>query len=268
MDSKIETLREEFGIKSPDDWQHVDPNSILAIDGIGPQTLNHLRLHLASRGLTLLDDQTPDYWNSHLSVVRGTVQVSDRDNSILSPFVVLIDTGEQHPFRFQGITADANQRNRAIIVRTERRHLGVSRGDYSAIGLEGRCHIERKSMEDCIGTVLAFGERREQFERTLDFLAGIHSSAVIVESSMPETLAAIQSTDKKTAQQRRKIFHRQVMAWHDDYRIPWVFAGDRWLAEITTYRWLERQWRHLRAQQKQAEQRAAKAREEFQELGL
>lgn len=53
FDSKMELLRFHFGIKKLEDWQEVLPASILSVDGVGPQTLNQIRLHLAGKGLTL-----------------------------------------------------------------------------------------------------------------------------------------------------------------------------------------------------------------------
>ena len=165
----------------------------------------------------------------------------------------MIDKAEQHPFTFAGLRADANRQHRPLAVQTRSEHLGPSHGDYTVDGLQFYCHVERKSMEDCQSTVLGWGERREQFERTLDFLSEIPSSAVIVECSLGTAIETIVSRGRKSVAENKKIFHRQVMAWHNDFRVPWVFCDNRRLAEHTTFRWLERQWKHKQARLKQSE---------------
>lgn len=264
LDAKFAELRQHFQVRDPADWCRYSPQEILAIDNIGPQTLNHLRLHLANQGLTLRGDQTPAYWQSHLSIMRGTSQIADNQGAITVPFTILIDTAEQQPFTFAGLRADANQDYRPLIVPTRREHLGPTHGDYTVAELQGHVHIERKSQSDVVGTVLGWGDRREQFQRTLQFLAEIPSSAVIVECSLGAAIQSIESRGKKSAAENRKIFLRQVNAWHDDYRVPWVFCDNRRLAEISTFRWLQRRWRHLHAERKRAEQTAR----EFESLGL
>jgi hypothetical protein len=268
LDTKFHQLREEFSIRSPSDWTLIRPEQILALDDIGEKTLNHLRLHLANEGLTLLDDQTPAYWQENLSAIRGATQIAGSQDAIVTPFTILVDKAEQHPFTFAGIIGDSHQQYRPIIVRTRSEHLGPSHGDYTLDGLQYHCHVERKSQEDAIGTVLGWGDRREQFQRTLAFLAEIPSSMIVIESGFDACLVEMSSRGKKSKEQNQKIFHRQVLAWMDDYRVPWIFCGNRRLAEITTYRWLERQWKHRRAQQKQAVTNSKSFNEAFSEAGL
>ena len=252
LDSKFSELRAYFQIVKPSDWCDVRPEWITAIHNIGPQTLNHLRLHLANEGLTLLDDETPAYWQENLSVMRGTSQIADSQAAILTPFTILIDKAEQLPFTFAGFRADADQNNRPLIVKTEFKHLGPTHGDYSLAGLEHHVHIERKSRQDVQSTVLGWGERREQFQRTLAFLAGCPSSAIVIECTRGEAINSIEARGKKSKAENAKIFQRQVAAWEDDYRVPWKFCDNRRLAEIECFRQLERQWKHVQAQRKRA----------------
>ncbi|MCD0459150.1 hypothetical protein [Roseiconus lacunae] len=260
LDSKFKAITAHFGIQAPEDWTQIRPEEIQAIENIGPQTVNHLRLHLANHGLTLLDDKTPAYWQQYLTAVRGSTAIAANQKAVTCPFTILVDKAEQQPFRFAGMYADANQQNRPMIVNTRSEHLGPTHGDYTIAGLERWVHIERKSQSDVIGTVLGWGERREQFERTLQFLSEIPSSAVIIESSLGDVITALgdpthpgNRNSRKSPNERKKIFHRQYMAWHDDYRVPWVFCDTRRLAEISTFRWLARQWKKARAAEKQAE---------------
>lgn len=252
FDSRFNEIREHFRIQDPEDWQSVRPEFVLSLPNIGPQTLNHLRLHLANQGLTLQGDQSPAYWQSHLNVMRGTSQIADSQSAILTPFTVLIDKAEQLPFMFEGFRGDAHQDNRPLIVQTESKHLGATHGDYSLAGLEHHVHIERKSRQDVQSTVLGWGERREQFQRTLAFLAGCPSSAIVIECTRGQAITTIEARGKKSKAENQKIFQRQVAAWEDDYRVPWKFCDNRRLAEIECFRQLERQWKHVQADRKRA----------------
>lgn len=241
LDSKLDLLRFHFSITNPEDWTKVTPQEILAQDGIGEATLDHLRYLLAGQGLTLKGDQSPSFWQSRLVKSRlGTFVRKDEDREALCPFTILIDEQEKHPFTFVGITADAQDGARPLIVPTERKTLGPSHGDYSIVGHEGYCHIERKSIDDAISTILGWGDRRERFEKTLTFLSSCHTSFVVVEASFGAMLRAAYETKGKTAQQNKKILHRQVMAWMSDYPVPWLFCDTPRFAELSTFQILRR----------------------------
>ena len=167
--------------------------------------------------------------------------------------IILIDSMEQHPFAFTGIKLDLCQMNASqkrafeagqwdgcFDAETKFKALGASNGDYSLEGFEGRCHVERKSLEDCHGTVLGWGERRERFKRELQNLAAMEAGAVVVECSFGELLAQAPEHGKKTAAENRKILFRQIISWQQRYRVPWIFCDSRRMAELVTYRWLQK----------------------------
>lgn len=171
-------------------------------------------------------------------------------------FRILIDSREQHPFSFDGVPMDrsemtASQRRAfdagdfsgLVPVETAFRSLGNSAGDYSIEGYEGRCNLERKSMDDCHGTVLGWGKRRERFQRELANLAEMEASAVIVECSLGDLLANAPEHGVKTAAENRKMLSRQIIAWQQEYRVPWIFCDSRAMAEIIAYRWMARFWK-------------------------
>ena len=192
---------------------------------------------------------------------RATVQRSS--DAEFNPFTILVDTAEQTPFRFRGIHADANKGGRTLVVspgiNLVRQCLGRhpnSLGDYSIEGFVGRCHVERKSMDDAHSTILGFtktvdGQRvelhghRERFERELANLANIECGCVVVECSFGEFLnnAPEHELGKKTGLLNRKILARSIIAWQQDYGVPWLFCDDRRAAEVITFRWLERFWK-------------------------
>lgn len=247
LDTKITNLKNHFGIFQDADWQEVEPAWILGIDGIGPVTLDYIRLLLANRGLTLKNDRTPEYWQANLSRARIMHTLGDdeegEDRADICPFTILVDSQEQHPFTFQGIMQDATRKNRPLIVPTEWKALGHGWGDYSIVGYEGRAHIERKSVADAASTFLGWGDHRDRFEAELNNLAAIECAAVIVEATLGDLVAYVRGAPprgRKTPLENAKILFRQVLAWQQDYRIPWIFCNDRRGAEVACFRVLER----------------------------
>ncbi len=260
LNSKLQQLKDYFGVTHPEDWQSITPAWILSIDGIGPKTLDYLRLLLANRGLTLKGDRTPEYWKQHIQEAQVVDTLGNEfidgatvDRGVICPFTVLIDSAEQHPFAFLGMKTDAAGGNEAgprpLIVPTERQALGRypdSLGDYSLDTGLGRCHVERKSMEDAHSTFLGWarkGEdvgRRDRFEQELARLSDIEAGLVVVECSFADLVRFAPQYGRRTAQQNAKALFRSVLAWQQDYAVSWLFAESRDMAEKATFRWLER----------------------------
>lgn len=177
------------------------------------------------------------------------------------PWRVIIDTAEQQPFCFDGIHADAAKAGRPIIVETVRRCLGrypISCGDYSmetadgAHSFVGWVAIERKSLEDCQETLLNFGDgRHERFEEEMRMFQRINASGgaalVIVEGNFDTAIKNAPAFGIRTPQTNAKTIHRSILAMMMDYGVPWFPAGDRRMAEITAFRWMERYWRKHRS---------------------
>lgn len=164
---------------------------------------------------------------------------------------------EQHPFSFSGVRADLSDMTTAqrkafedglwdgrIEIQSKFKALGASNGDYAIEGFEGRCHLERKSIDDCHGTVLGWGDRRERFQRELANLSAMESAAVIIECSFGDLLAHAPEHGKKTSAENRKILFRQILSWQQRYRVPWIFCDSRSMAEIVAFRWLEKFFRN------------------------
>lgn len=174
---------------------------------------------------------------------------------ITCPFTILVDSAESQPFTFHDMKADSKGKYAPIAVRTKWQSLSRyphSTGDYSIEGYAGRVGVERKSLEDCQGTVLGWESqherenqqagRRERFEKELENLSTIEAAIVIVEASMHDCLLHMPQWGKKSQRLNRKIFFRSVLAYMQDYRVPWLFCDGRRTAEVACFRFLWRWW--------------------------
>jgi len=261
LDSRIAKARDYLGLMTAEDFCSVEPHEILAVPDVGGVTLDHIRIYLSARNLTLKNDRTPEYWQQNLSAAKIGTQLGDDDEgddkAIVTPFTILIDSAEQQPFAFLGLHGDADEQRRPLIVKTEWRSLGRSPdslGDYSVDGFVGRCHVERKSLEDCQGTILGFNDgRRERFERELQNLAEIESPMVVVEATFQTVIQQVNGHGKKPAKDKAKILSRSILAYIQDYRVPFLFCDGRRLAEVATFRFLERFYRKNCQEEKEIE---------------
>lgn len=154
----------------------------------------------------------------------------DKTGRFLVP--VVIDTRENLPYSFTGLSCDAADGGGPLTVPTV---VGtLSSGDYSLLGYETRVACERKSLSDLYGTL---GQGRDRFERELTRLAEMEFAAVVIEATWPEVCAEPPSHTKLPP----KIVFRSILAWAVRYpRVIWLPAGPRRLAEVTTFRLLER----------------------------
>ncbi|HEY1189545.1 MAG TPA: ERCC4 domain-containing protein [Gemmata sp.] len=145
---------------------------------------------------------------------------------------VLIDTREQLPFSFEGLMCDKADGGGPLTVETQRATLRS--GDYSLYGFETLVAIERKSLSDLYGTL---GQGRERFERELERLAAMRWAAVVIEADLAEII----TQPPPHSQLDPKTVFRSILAWSVRYpNVHWLPCGDRRLAEVTTFRLLER----------------------------
>ncbi|KKN80818.1 hypothetical protein LCGC14_0326240 [marine sediment metagenome] len=153
--------------------------------------------------------------------------------SIKCPFVVLVDSREQRPYEFKGFRAGAAQQYRPLAV--EWKWKGLKTGDYSIEGLEHRIAIERKSLADLYNSC---GQGRERFEKEFARLAEFEYAAVVVEADWKTIL---KSPPEHTKMPPKSIY-RTALSWSVRHKVCWWAMHDRRLAEITTFRLLEKFW--------------------------
>jgi DNA excision repair protein ERCC-4 len=119
---------------------------------------------------------------------------------------VVVDTREQLPWIFDVPT----------IVKC------LPAGDYSVLGHETECAIERKSLEDFIGSVTS---GRERFWRELEKLAGYRFRSVVIEAELGD----ITRGDYRSRAVPQSII-ASALAITCDFGIPVLWARDATLA--------------------------------------
>lgn len=161
---------------------------------------------------------------------------------ITVPFTVLVDSREKASYRFTGLRADAAQNRRDLIVPTQWVHLKT--GDYSIKGLEGMVTVERKSLTDLFSTL---GQHRERFEREHQRMTEMRAAMVVIESSW----LAILHWPPERSKLNPKVVFRTAASWMVRYGVPWVTAENRRLAEVFTFRFLEKAWREFHGEEEE-----------------
>jgi ERCC4-type nuclease len=162
---------------------------------------------------------------------------------ILFPATVLIDRQEKAPYAFTGIHADADKGYAPLLVRTK--SVSLQSGDYSLEGYESKITVERKSLEDLFGTL---GQRRERFSRLLERMARMDHAAVVIEA----TLGTIVQNPPAHSELSPKSVVRSMLAWRQRYpTIDWWTCDNRRLAEVITFRILQRFYCCLNSESRQ-----------------
>jgi ERCC4-type nuclease len=153
--------------------------------------------------------------------------------TITTPFTVLIDGREKAPYTFTELNADANKGNRPLSVATRWAYLPT--GDYTIAGMESLIAIERKSLVDLYSTL---GQHRERFEREHERMASMTFAAVVIESDW----STILNCPPERSRLLPKVIFRTAISWMQRFGVPWLTFTDRRLAEIATFRILEKFW--------------------------
>ncbi len=163
---------------------------------------------------------------------------------ILCPFTIAIDSREQCPFTFEGISANGINNHRIVKVPTVWR--GLPTGDYSIEGYESAIAIERKNLADLFSS---FGKHgRERFEREHVRMRAIVEAggfaAVIIEASWSDILNPPWWVDGKPVGQCSRMHPKSIAgainAWMMRYKTHYLPMETRRRAEIECFRLLSR----------------------------
>jgi ERCC4-type nuclease len=131
--------------------------------------------------------------------------------------IFVVDTREKLPYLFDG-------RN------IERYKLDT--GDYSIKGLEDKIAIERKSIDDLIGTIT---KGRETFEKELERSTSLEYFGIVVECSL-SNLAKGQYTSKM----KPKAAVQTLVSYSVRYNMHLIFADNRAFGQRMTESLLEK----------------------------
>lgn len=94
------------------------------------------------------------------------------------PFTIIIDTREQAPYQFAGHKCQRASGSPIIPLLVTTTTHKLDTGDYSIEGMEDRVCVERKSLDDALGT---FTTGRDRFERELERMEEFEAAAVVLE---------------------------------------------------------------------------------------
>jgi hypothetical protein len=177
------------------------------------------------------------YGDEEDAPVLGIAPQDGRD-CVDSPFVILVDSYEQLPYKFENIIGDYRQDYKPILVRTRRKRLPT--GDYAIENCPGIL-IERKSKEDLFQSVRN-GQKRENFLGRLRRMQDtLKYGSVIVECNSDD----LYLNPPEWCDVSPKSVYRTILAWSQAYPlVHWHFCADRDFAEQTCYRILEKFFVH------------------------
>lgn len=170
--------------------------------------------------------------------------MSKKDEPLFTPFTILIDQQEGLPYSFAGLRSFAKQGRRPLVVPSRITHLKTA--DYTIEGLESIVCVERKGGQvngaaDLFATI---GQGRDRFERELERMSKFRVAHVVVEASWDSILFTPPEHSRLDPQ---NIWHT-VNAWEQRFpRVHWHFFSNRRLAEIKTFRILQRAYRDVQA---------------------
>ncbi len=140
-----------------------------------------------------------------------------------------MDTREQLPYDFQGYTG-------VEVIRA-----GLPAGDYSIPGAEHLAAVERKSLDDLIGCLLA--KQRDRFERELARLRPYHVAAVVVEASWEDI-----ARGRYTSNMHPQAALQSTLALQVRYSIPFMMCGSREGGQYVTHGLLAKYHREIMKQ--------------------
>jgi ERCC4-type nuclease len=157
-------------------------------------------------------------------------------NRLVPKTVVVVDTREGMPFTFQSFPNWIGGTVRGTL-RT---------GDYTAQGMETLLCLERKSLEDLVGTLL---HRRRQFLEECERMLQYPHRAILVEASYEEINSPYSGLLGEYSSAHPNGVSGSLDAVETRFNIPVIYtSSDRalserkaasWLSKHFTYWWLE-----------------------------
>lgn len=171
------------------------------------------------------------------------------------PFRVVVDTREQLPWHFTGITQPAPSTGEPVPVIvplvTDR---ALASGDYSLDGFEQLIAVERKSQSDFVTSITA---GRERFEREFERLAVIGSAPAVLGETPRGAAHVVVECDwlellnlPETSQVSPRAIVGTVAAWSQRYGVHFWFLPGRRAAERFAFYLFVQWWRGVENERK------------------
>lgn len=110
-------------------------------------------------------------------------------------------------------------------------------GDYSIAGHEDYIAVERKSLDDFLGSIT---HGRKRFFRELDRLSLIPYRCIVIEDMWCAVVDGLWERQVSI-----ESVSGTIQCILQDFLIPVYFLGDRYMAQEFTYRFLEYRWRRM-----------------------
>ena len=151
-------------------------------------------------------------------------------------FTICIDTREQAPWCFP----EGQQ-----VVRT-----GLPSGDYSLLGYENVVSIERKSLDDLVGTII---HHRKRFMNELHRLSSYRRRLVAIEGNVEDILEHRYNSEAHPFSVLGSVISLQAT-----FNTAFCFWGSRQHAEFMGLKWLE----HVAARTKRWAEKEEQAKQE------
>lgn len=159
---------------------------------------------------------------------------------VLCPFTVLIDHREPDAYQFRGLQADCKAYGESrvkggedLVVMTRLAPLPLKGYTVEA---RPEVFVHRLTLSDWYACC---GVERDAFEERLEALSRFWFPAVVIEATLEE----IATQPPPASKLNPKTAYRSLLAWSVRHRLPIIPAGPRPLAEVTTFRLLERAWK-------------------------
>lgn len=140
-------------------------------------------------------------------------------------FTIVIDTREQKPYG--GIRGRFDHPSKKGTLKT---------GDYSIEGYEDRFAVERKSLDDWVGSTT---QGRERFEREMVRLSEMDFAAVIIETDLSKIWTA-----RIHSRVPKKSIVNTALKWTVKYGIPIQFVSGRTGGKYAVEAYAEAFWKY------------------------
>lgn len=127
------------------------------------------------------------------------------------------------------IKIDSREKNQLTFQRFKSERGTLQSGDYSVHGLEHLFAVERKSIQDLVGSVT---RERDRFERELHRLRGFRFKRLLIEGNED----AIINGRYHGRAEPKAILH-SLYAFECRYDVPFVFGGDTGRCARLVERW-------------------------------